>query len=234
MPIVMLHEGLGSVAMWRDFPDQLAAATGRQVIAFSRRGYGWSAPFEQPFDLDFMHREAEAAATLLTGLGVERAHIFGHSDGASIALLLAARWPDRVASLLLEAPHVFVEPVCIDAISTLSGACGLDGFVARLGRYHRDAPGVFEQWTRIWSDPRFRAWSIEGDIASIIAPMLLVQGEEDEYGSFLQLDRIAALLPQARQLRLPDCGHSPHRDQPAAVLAASASFLRELNPATLT
>lgn len=232
IPVVLLHEGLGSVGMWRNFPRELAKTTGRRVITWSRRGYGWSGDFAQAYDADFMHREAAAAAEVLERLDISRAHVFGHSDGASIALLLAALYPQLAESLILEAPHVIIEPFCIDAIAALAGSGELPDFLARLGKYHRNAPQVFEQWSRIWLDPAFRTWSIEADIASIAIPVLMIQGEQDQYGTFAQLDRIAALLPQARQLRLPDCRHSPHRDQQDAVLTASARFLAQLDLAT--
>jgi pimeloyl-ACP methyl ester carboxylesterase len=222
LPIFMLHEGLGSTAMWRDFPGKLAAASGHSVIVSSRIGYGQSAPFKEPYDLDFMHREADAAAALMAELGVERAHVFGHSDGASIALLLAARHPGRVASLVLEAPHVFVEPMCVKAISALEE--GSATLVSRLEKYHRDAGGVFHQWLSIWTDPRFPAWSIESEIGSIECPTLVIQGKNDEYGTFEQLDRVCALIPHTQQLRLPSCRHSPHRDCEADVLSATQSF----------
>lgn len=225
LPILMLHEGLGSVSMWRDFPARLAERTNRAVLAFSRRGYGQSGPFDGAYDIDFMHREADAAARVMACLGIERAHLFGHSDGASIALLLAARHPGRVASLVLEAPHVFVEPMCVKAIDALGPTA--DKLVERLAKHHRDAGAVFRQWVSIWTDPRFRGWSIEADIARIGCRTLIIQGDRDEYGTFEQVDRICAILPQAQQLRLPDCRHSPHRDCEPVVLNAAAAFYGE-------
>lgn len=229
MPILLLHEGLGSLAMWRDWPAKLAAVTRREVIVWSRRGYGGSGPFDAPYDLDFMHREADAAARLMAELGIGQAHVFGHSDGGSIALLLAARYPGLVASLILEAPHVMVEPECVAVIKELEQRS--EDLIARLGRYHRDAAVVFRQWFAIWTDPRFPGWNIETEIGAVACPVLLIQGDDDEYGTYEQLDRITARVPQAGQVRLPACGHSPHRDQEAAVLAASATFLRGLGDA---
>jgi pimeloyl-ACP methyl ester carboxylesterase len=229
VPLLLFHEGLGSLAMWRDFPEKLAKASEREVIVWSRRGYGGSGSFDAPYDLDFMHREADTSARVMADLGIEQAHVFGHSDGGSIALLLAARHPGRVASLILEAPHVMVEPVCIAAIKALEE--GSADLVTRLGRYHRDAAAVFRQWSAIWTDPRFPAWAIETEIGSIDCPVLLIQGDDDEYGTYAQLDRIQARVPQAGQLRLAACGHSPHRDQQDAVLAAARVFLKELGDA---
>jgi pimeloyl-ACP methyl ester carboxylesterase len=227
-PILMLHEGLGSVAMWRDFPERLAACTGHQVILWSRRGYGWSDAFAAPYQPDFMHPEADAIPALLDALAIERAHLFGHSDGGSIALLAAAAHPDRTASLILEAPHVFVEQQTTEAIVGFGQSPGLSQTLTRMARYHRSPAEVFRQWHAIWTDPRFPEWNIEHGLENVTAPTLLIQGEDDEYGSFAQLDRIAVRLPQARQLRLPCCGHSPHRDQQAAVLAATAAFLEDM------
>ncbi|MEI6644270.1 MAG: alpha/beta hydrolase [Novosphingobium sp.] len=229
MPLLLFHEGLGSLSMWRDFPEKLAKASGREVIVWSRRGYGASGSFDAPYDLDFMHREADTAARVMADLGFAQAHVFGHSDGGSIAMLLAARHPGRVASLILEAPHVMVEPVCISAIKAVEA--GSAALVSRLGRYHRDAAAVFRQWFAIWTDPRFPAWTIEAEIESVTCPVLLIQGDDDEYGTCEQLDRIQARVPQARQLRLAACGHSPHRDQQDAVLAAASVFLNELGDA---
>lgn len=223
----MLHEGLGSVSLWRDFPARLAEQSGVEVIAFSRQGYGQSGPFAEPYALDFMHREAEATLDLLDDIGLAQAHLFGHSDGASIALLVAARAPDRVASLVLEAPHVFVEPVCTAAIEALAPQA--DALVARLARHHRDAASVFRQWFAIWTDPRFPEWSIEADIGAVRCPTLIIQGDRDEYGSFEQVERTNTLLPQARQLRLPDCGHSPHRDCEAQILSVCKNFYGEID-----
>ncbi len=222
VPILLLHEGLGSVSMWRDFPAKLADQTARKVIAYSRQGYGASGAFEDAYALDFMHREADATVRLMDDVGLARAHVFGHSDGAPIALLIAARYPGRVASLVLEAPHVFVESMCLSAIRGL--APHAETLVERLARHHRDAASVFRQWFAIWTDPRVPEWSIEADIATVRCPTLIVQGERGEYGTFEQVERTCALLPQALQLRLPDCGHSPHRDCEQQVLQACKEF----------
>ena len=227
-PILLLHEGLGSVAMWRDFPGELARRTGKPVIAWSRTGYGQSDPLPEPRDPDYMHREADLVPQVMDALGISRASLLGHSDGGSIALIAAARYPERIAALILEAPHVFVEDV---AVASIAGA--RDHYLAsdmgeRLKRYHRHPDQVFWRWNDIWLDPRFRAWNIEDLLPRIVAPALLIQGLDDEYGTLEQLDRIEAALPETARAELPDCGHSPHRDQPEAVLAAVAAFVRGL------
>jgi pimeloyl-ACP methyl ester carboxylesterase len=178
-----------------------------------------------------MHREADAGAQLLHALGIDRAHLFGHSDGASIALLMAARHPGLAASLVLEAAHVFVEPMCVERIAEFGRTAEPSGVIERLGKYHRDARAAFRQWHDIWVDPSFADWSIEADIAGLGAPALLIQGEDDEYGTFAQLERIARQMPETRELRLERCGHSPHRDREVAVLDAAAKFLGSLDHA---
>jgi len=226
VPVLLLHEGLGSVAMWRDFPQQLALATGRPVLAWSRRGYGLSDPLPSPRDPDYMHEEADAVVRLMDTRAIERAILFGHSDGASIALITAARSPGRVAALILEAPHVFVEDLSIESIARAKHLYTTTHFNQLLGRYHRDPDRVFWGWNDIWLDPRFRGWSIEELLPAIRAPALLIQGRDDEYGTLAQIDRIGAALPNVERLELERCGHSPHRDQPAAVLRATAAFLQ--------
>lgn len=226
--ILLLHEGLGSVAMWRDFPAALAEATGHAVVAWSRQGYGASAPLPVPCAVDYMHREAALLPAVMDALGLSRAHLFGHSDGASIALIAAANQPPRIASLILEAPHVLVEPITVTSIAGAKIAYETTDLPQRLARYHDRVDEVFRRWNDIWLDPRFQSWNIEAVLKDIRAPALLIQGREDEYGTMDQLDRIAAVLPAVRRLELSPCRHSPHRDQPAAVIAAVADFLRNL------
>ena len=228
--ILMLHEGLGSVAMWRGFPAALASATGHRVIAWSRQGYGLSDPLPTRREPDYMHREADAVPMLMDAVGLGRAILFGHSDGASIALIVAARFPDRVAGLILEAPHVFVETLTVESIAAVKETYRSTNLGRRLGRYHRDPDHAFWRWNDIWLDPRFLRWSIEDLLPRVRAPALLIQGQDDEYGTMEQLDRIAAVLERTRRLELASCGHSPHRDQPAAVLRAAAAFVADICP----
>ncbi|MEA2756938.1 MAG: hypothetical protein QOJ54_3227 [Aliidongia sp.] len=228
-PILLLHEGLGSVSMWRDFPERLAAATGREVIAWSRQGHGASDPIPAPRNPDYMHREAALLPSLMAALGIARAHCFGHSDGGSIALIAAAHMPERVASLILEAPHVMVEDLTVTSIAAVKATYQATDLRQKLGRHHADADHIFWRWNDIWLDPRFRAWNIEALLPAILAPALLIQGRDDEYGSFDQLDRISAVLRRTRRLELDQCGHSPHRDQPQAVLDAVAGFLADFD-----
>jgi pimeloyl-ACP methyl ester carboxylesterase len=228
-PVVFLHEGLGSVAMWKDFPDRLCAACGLRGLVYSRPGYGRSSPrpADRPLAPDFMHRQAhELLPALLAALGVEApVLLFGHSDGGSIALLYAARFPQAVRALVVLAPHIRVEPVTLASIRAARAAWDATDLPQRLARYHDDAESAFRGWNDIWLDPAFARWSIEAEIAAIAAPMLAIQGEGDEYGTLAQIEGIAQRVPQTRLLALPDCGHSPQRDRPGAVIAALRDFL---------
>ena len=216
-PLVFLHEGLGSRSAWRDFPAALARATGREATVFSRAGYG-QARAREHWPVGFMHDEARALAV------DEEAILIGHSDGGSIALLYAAAHPVR--ALILEAPHVFVEDETVTSIAALRGQAGL---VAALGRHHRDARATFDGWSGVWLDPAFRAWNIEACLPRVTAPTLVIQGADDEYGTIAQVDAIRAKLGgPCETLILPDCGHAPHRDQPARTLAAMAAFVQSI------
>ncbi|MGD1067897.1 MAG: alpha/beta hydrolase [Vulcanimicrobiaceae bacterium] len=227
--IVLLHEGLGSVALWRDFPQLLAARTRCTVIAYSRRGYGASDPLAGPREPDYMHREAtEVLPDLLDALAIERPILFGHSDGASIAIVYAGTFPDRVRALVLEAPHVFVEDISLRSIAAAREAWETTDLRARLGRYHQHVESAFRGWNDAWLDPRFRAWNIEAEAARITAPVLVIQGEDDEYGTLAQVESIAARVPHVQTVVLPDTGHSPHRDAPERIVARVATFVDEV------
>ncbi len=228
--LVFLHEGLGSLAMWKDFPDRLCAATGTRGLVYSRPGYGRSSPHDGPLKPDFMHRQAhDVLPALLDALRIDEPIVpFGHSDGGSIALLFAARFPQRVRALVVMAPHIVVEPVSIESIAKAREAWAATDLRARLARYHDDPDGAFRGWNDIWLDPAFRDWSIEADLGAIAAPLLAIQGLDDEYGTLEQIRGIARRVPGTRLLELPACGHSPHRDQPEAVIEAVGSFLKLL------
>ena len=232
--LLMLHEGLGSVAMWRDFPQKLAAATACSVFAYSRLGYGASEPLpagdnegrnvRKP---DFMHVEAwETLPALRAALGLENVVLFGHSDGGSIALLHAAR--HAVEGVVVMAPHVRVEKISITSIEAAKLAYETTDLRGRLAKYHDDVDGAFWGWNDIWLAPEFRKWNIEAELSKIKAPILAMQGEKDEYGSMYQIEEIQRHIPGTRILKIPLCGHSPHRDQPEQVLALTQSFLATL------
>ena len=231
-PIVFLHEGLGSVSLWTqrgiDWPQQVCNATGRAGVVYSRRGYGQSDPTPGDLPADYMHREAwDVLPALLEALHIDKPVLLGHSDGATIALLYASQ--HRVSACIALAPHVLVEEVAIKAISEATTAFESGGLRDRLARHHTDVEGAFRQWNDVWLSEAFRSFDIRQECSCITAPLLLIQGLDDEYGTLRQLDEIALVAPHAVQLRLPDCGHSPQRDQPEKTLEAVAKFLQSVN-----
>jgi pimeloyl-ACP methyl ester carboxylesterase len=230
--IVFLHEGLGSVSMWRDFPEQLCRAAGRRGLVFSREGYGASTPrpHDQRWTPEFMHLQArEALPALLEAAQVQAPYVlFGHSDGGSIALIHAAAFPERVAGVIALAPHIFVEEVSVSSIAQTRETYLHTDLRQRLARHHADVDSAFWGWNDIWLDPAFRSWNIEALLPAIRCPVLAVQGQDDEYGSMAQVDGIAARVPQAQLLKLPHCGHSPHRDRPDAVIESTCRFIERL------
>ncbi|MEJ8837151.1 alpha/beta fold hydrolase [Ramlibacter sp. AN1133] len=231
--LVFLHEGLGSVAMWRDFPARLCEAAGARGLVYSRPGYGRSTPrgAHERWSPRFMHRQAEEVLpALLRALQIDPAReplwLFGHSDGGSIALLYAALFPDALRGAIVLAPHIFVEDISVTSIQQAREAYLRTDLKQRLGRYHEDADSAFWGWNDIWLDPAFRGWNIERDIATIRCPLLAVQGVDDEYGTLEQIRGIARIVPHAQLLEVPECGHSPHKDQPQAVIDAAVRFIR--------
>jgi len=228
--LVLLHEGLGSVSLWRDFPDKLAQRTGAPVLVYSRRGYGRSDPLDDPRDIDFMHREAhEVLPELLDRASIERAVLVGHSDGASIALIHAASNPGRIAGAVLMAPHVMVEPMSTAAIAAIKTTYETTDLRARLARHHAHVDDAFLGWANVWLDPHFAEWSLEEECAHLEVPVVLIQGENDEYGTLAQIDTIAAASrgPVTRVV-LRNCGHSPHRDAEAVVVEHVAKLLETM------
>ena len=229
LPLVFLHEGLGSLAMWRGFPERVAATCDTAVLAYSRPGYGASTPRrpEDAWSPDFMHRQAlEVLPTLLDALGIDgRYALVGHSDGGSIALLHAALRPDRVAAVVALAPHLFVEPITLAGIREARETYLHGDLRSNLARYHADADSAFWGWNDIWLAPAFAGWNIEGEVAKIVAPVLAIQGVDDQYGTLRQIRRIRELLLDTRLLELPACRHSPQRDRPEAVVAAIRDFM---------
>ena len=230
--VVFLHEGLGSLAMWRDFPQRLCDAAGCRGLVYSRPGYGRSTPraAEEAWALDFMHRQAhEVLPALLRALGVDSASdppwLFGHSDGGSIALLYAARFGAAVAGAVVVAPHILVEDLSVSSIEQARRAYRQGDLRARLARYHDDPDSAFWGWNAIWLHPPFRDWTIEDEIAAITCPLLAVQGLDDEYGTLEQIRGIARRVPGTELLVLEACGHSPQRDQPQRLIEAAAAFI---------
>ena len=229
--IVFLHEGLGSVAMWKDFPQRLCNAGGFRGLVFSRPGYGRSTPRDiaEKWELDFMHRQAhEVLPKLLGALGInEPVWLFGHSDGGSIALLFAAHSPEQVAGVVVAAPHIFVEEKTIRSIEEARKAYETTDLPRKLARYHDNADSAFLGWSRIWLHPPFKNWNIEAELTGIGCPVLAMQGVDDAYGTLEQIRGIQRRLPQTELLELTECGHSPHRDQPEQAILATVSFINK-------
>ena len=230
--IVFLHEGLGSLSMWKDFPQRLCNAAGCRGLVYSRPGYGCSTPREaaEAWNLDFMHRQArEVLPALLRTLGIDAATdkpwLLGHSDGASISLLYAASYPECIAGAIVLAPHILVEEVSISSIEKARTAYLETDLRQRLSRHHDSPDSAFWGWNDIWLHPDFRHWSIEPEISAIHCPLLAVQGLDDEYGTLAQIRGIARQAPQTELLELPGCGHCPHREQPARLIAHAGTFI---------
>ncbi len=234
--VVLLHEGLGSVALWRDFPARLAAQLDEPVLAYSRAGYGQSPLPDGPRDPRFMHQEAQVVLpALLQAFDIAQPILIGHSDGASIALIHAGSLPAvlpasaaRAAGVAVLAPHLFVEPVTVAEIARVRDGFEASGLGPRLARYHHDPARTFHSWADAWLSEDFRQWNIEPEAAAVACPLLAIQGEDDQYGTALQIERLVQLNPRAKALMLPDCRHSPHAEQPAVVLAALTGFVAGL------
>jgi len=227
--IVMLHEGLGSIALWKDFPQAGAESTGCGVLVYSRYGHGNSEKQAVKRSISFMHHEGEVVLPeLLEKLGIERPILLGHSDGGSIALIFSGRYPGRVRALVLEAPHVFVEEFGLKSIRAAKVAFETTDFRVKLGRYHAHVEETFWAWNDVWLDPEFPRWNIESYLDTIQCPVLCIQGEQDEYGTRAQVDTITARVPGAELLMLPNCGHSPHRDQREATLGSISEFVAKI------
>jgi pimeloyl-ACP methyl ester carboxylesterase len=227
-PLVLLHEGLGSVGLWRDFPAALQAATGRRVLACSRFGHGRSEPPPRSRTPAFFHEEAlEVLPELLPQLDAADPILVGHSDGGSIALIHAAY--HSVTGLALIAPHVFVEDVTVEEIRRTRELYESGGLRERMARHHDDPDAAFRGWCDVWLDPAFREWNIEADARGLTAPALLIQGAEDPYGSLAQIDRIkAAVRGPVERVVVEGAGHSPHLEAPKPVLAAVSAFAARL------
>lgn len=231
--VVFLHEGLGSISMWRDFPRRFCEAHGFRGLVFSRYGYGRSTPRlpGEEVQVDYLHEQAHAAlSALLSHLDVQRPWLFGHSDGGSIALLYAARFPQDVSGIVVVAPHIFVEDITIAGIEQAREAYRTTDLRSRLARHHTDVDAVFRGWNDTWLTPAFRSWNIEDRLDAITCPVLAIQGEGDEYGTLEQIFGIARRVSGAQALPLPECGHSPHRDQPQLLIEKAGGFIRERTP----
>lgn len=228
--LVFLHESLGCITVWRDFPVRLAEALGCTALVYDRRGYGASSPFPpEPRTPDYLEQEALVLDRLLDSLGVARAVLFGHSDGGSIALAAAARHPDRIQAVITEAAHVFVEDVTLEGIRGARELLRTTNMRERLYRHHGErTDGVTSAWIDTWLSPAFRDWTIEHLLTDVRCPVLVLQGAEDQYGTADQVRAIAeGVTGEARAFLFPGAGHSPHRDAADAVIAATQAFLAD-------
>jgi pimeloyl-ACP methyl ester carboxylesterase len=232
--LVFLHEGLGCVARWRDFPRMVAEATGRAALVYSRRGYGRSEPAVLPRPLTFMHEEAlEVLPALLADEGIDDAILIGHSDGASIALIYTGEIGRGVRGVVALAPHVLVEDVCVRAIVRLREqyADPSTEVRAKLAKHHADVDPTFRGWAEVWLDPGFLAWNLTAYLPGIRVPVMALQGEDDDYGTLAQIDAVCAgVSGPSERVVIPSCGHVPMRDQPEATLASVVRFVRSLLP----
>ncbi len=227
--LVFLHEGLGSISLWKDFPERLSAACGCNALVYSRYGNGFSDTLTSARRPGYMHDEALVALpALLEQLSIRRPILFGHSDGASIAIIHEGLGPRTAAGIIVCAPHVFVEDLSITGIRAAKIAYESTNLRSRLARHHADVDLTFRGWNDIWLHDDFRRWNVEECLPNVRCPVLAIQGVNDEYGTFEQIDRIAARASNVDVCKLKDCAHSPHRDQPDAVIAATVNFLREL------
>ncbi|MGJ4898021.1 alpha/beta fold hydrolase [Bradyrhizobium oligotrophicum] len=232
--IMLLHEGLGSVGLWGDFPDKLQQATGVSVFVYSRAGYGASSPVSLPRPLDYMQREArDVLPKLLDQIGFQRGLLVGHSDGASIAAIYAGSHADhRLDGIVLIAPHVVVEDISVSSIAAIKTTYETTELRAKLSRWHKDVDNAFYGWNGAWLDPAFRAWDITGDLAYIRVPVAVIQGVDDQYGTIRQVEIIQEeCYCPVEVTMLPNTGHSPHREAPDATLRVIAEFAAATLPA---
>ena len=239
--MIFLHEGLGSLAMWKNFPARLCDALGYRGLVYSRPGYGQSTAraADEKWDTDFMHRQAYSVLpSLLHALEVDTETsppwLFGHSDGGSIALLYAARFPAQVAGIIVLSPHIMVEDCSVKSIELARKAYLETDLKRKLAKYHADPDSAFWGWNNIWLQPEFRNWSIEDEISTIRCPLLAVQGVDDEYGTLGQIHGIARRVAQTEVVEIADCGHSPHRDQAQELIQITTGFLHEVIVAETT
>jgi len=234
--LVFLHEGLGSVAIWRDWPEAVCTLTGCRGLLYSRPGYGRSTPRapDEKWPIDYLHDQAHRVLpAVLAALGVDTARqppfLYGHSDGGSIALLYAAAFPDRAAGIAVAAPHIFVEDVTIKNLAIARDAYLTTGLRDRLARYHDDVDSAFWGWNDAWLNPEFRHWNIEAELDAITCDVVAMQGVNDEYGTLEQIRGIARRVPQTRLVEIDDCAHTPHKDKPDMVAAEIAALMQRGN-----
>ncbi len=229
-PIVLLHEGLGCIAMWREFPKILAQKTNRTVIAYSRAGYGFSEPYANPKKSNYLHAEAQTILpAFLEKMNIQRPILFGHSDGGSIALIYAATYPQNLSALIVLAPHEFLEEKLTQSLEKAVYQFTHTKWAHKLGKYHADPVRVFNEWSGVWLSDLHQNWNIVEDLQKITVPTLAIQGAEDEYATLKQVEIIAEKVPHARLVVLDSCRHSPQFDARDRVLGATSAFLDSIS-----
>lgn len=226
LPIVFLHEGLGSVELWREFPSAVAERARRPGLVYSRHGNGWSSPLSGPRSPGYMHDEAlQVLPHVVEDLAGGPPVLVGHSDGASIAVIYAGAG-HPVEQLVLIAPHVFVEPETVDSIAAIRDRFPSSDMAERMGKYHAQPEKTFYGWADVWLSPAFRPWNIEEYLPGVRCPTLLIQGDADEYGTLRQLDSIeAGIDAPTERIIIPSAGHSPHISHPTLVTSVVAAFI---------
>jgi pimeloyl-ACP methyl ester carboxylesterase len=230
-PLVFLHEGLGSIALWRNFPQKLCERLKRRGIAYSRYGYGASTPRPRDEPLPHDYLEHEASSTLpafLNALDIKHPWLIGHSDGGTIALLAAAEKIAMLSGIVVIAPHYFVEDVCLAGIERARHAYETSDLRGKLARYHQDVDSVFYGWQKVWSDPGRRDWNIAAKLEQIACPVLAIQGREDEYATLEQIEGIKRYAPQTELTVVENCGHFPHLTHSDMVIEQIAAFVEKV------
>lgn len=231
--IIFLHESLGSVELWRDFPKKLGKLTQCNVLVYDRQGYGKSAPFSfADRKTDYLEREADILKLLIEHWKLKDVILFGHSDGGSIALIAAAKYPSHIRGVITEGAHIFVEEITLQGIREAVKAFHATNLKQRLQKYHGDkTEAVFWAWANTWLSDEFRSWNIENFLPRINCPVLVIQGEDDKYGTRQQVNGIVSQVSgQATELIIPSTGHTPHREAKEVVLNHATSFIKQLIP----
>ncbi len=229
--IIFLHDSLGCIALWRDFPERLGRLAECNVLVYDRQGYGKSCPFTyEERDNEYMEAEAGILNDLLNQQKIGRAFLFGHSDGGSIALIAASKYPDKIAGILTEGAHIFVEEITLSGIRDAVALYQTSDLKQKLEKYHGDkTDAMFWAWASTWTSEMFRNWNIEHFLPGVKCPSLIIQGKNDEYGTENQVDRIVAQVSgRAEKLMIPEAGHTPHKERPDEVLQKAAGFIRRL------
>jgi pimeloyl-ACP methyl ester carboxylesterase len=231
-PLVFLHHGFGSISTWKNLPARVAEQVGRDALVYSRVGCGQSDPLRAPRTGDYLFDEAETSLPrLLDRLGLDRVVLFGHSDGATISLLFASAFPDRITAAVIEAPHVIVEDITVASVAEVARRYEQDPELRRrVAQHHADPDGVFWSWAKVWLDPAYRSWSMVDQLERVCCPLLLIQGDQDPYGTLKQLDLIEEHVSGPTQrLVLAGCGHDPHGERPDEVIETTRRFLNSPN-----